>query len=58
MFKNTCRLFPNLNSDKSETFQRVYFQLVDLVFELFAQTGDPLSMIFFSTKKTQHLSDY
>lgn len=58
MFKNTCRLFPNLNSDKSETFQRVYFQLVDLVFELFAPTGDPLSMIFFSTKKTQHLSDY
>lgn len=51
MFKNTCRLFPNLNSDKSETFQRVYFQLVDLVFELFAPTGDPLSMIFFSTKK-------
>lgn len=51
MFKNTCRLFPNLNSDKSETFQRVYFQLVDLVFELFALTGDPLSMIFFSTEK-------
>lgn len=51
MFKNTCRLFPNLNSDKSETFQRVYFQLVDLVFELFAPTGDPLSMIFFSTEK-------
>lgn len=53
MFKNTCRLFPNLNSDKSETFQRVYFQLVDLVFELFAPTGDPLSMIFvFNEKKT------
>lgn len=51
MFKNTCRLFPNLNSDKSETFQQVYFQLVDLVFELFAPTGDPLSMIFFSTEK-------
>lgn len=51
MFKNTCRLFPNLYSDKSETFQRVYFQLVDLVFELFAPTGDPLSMIFFSTEK-------
>lgn len=44
-------MFPNLNSDKSETFQRVYFQLVDLVFELFAPTGDPLSMIFFSTEK-------
>lgn len=42
MFKNTCRLFPNLNPDKSETFQQVYFQLVDLVFELFAPTGDPL----------------
>lgn len=51
MFKNTCRLFPNLNSDKSETFQQVYFHLVDLVFELFAPTGDPLSMIFFSTEK-------
>lgn len=51
MFKNTCRLFPNLNPDKSETFQQVYFQLVDLVFELFAPTGDPLSMIFFSTEK-------
>lgn len=51
MFKNTCRLFSNLNPDKSETFQRVYFQLVDLVFELFAPTGDPLSMIFFSTEK-------
>lgn len=44
-------MFPNLNSDKSETFQQVYFQLVDLVFELFAPTGDPLSMIFFSTEK-------
>lgn len=44
-------MFSNLNPDKSETFQRVYFQLVDLVFELFAPTGDPLSMIFFSTKK-------
>lgn len=51
MFKNTCRLFPNLNSDKSETFQRRYFQLVDLVYELFTLTGDPLSMIFFSTEK-------
>lgn len=29
----------------------MYFQLVDLVFELFAPTGDPLSMIFFSTEK-------
>lgn len=44
-------MFSNLNPDKSETFQQVYFQLVDLVFELFAPTGDPLSMIFFSTKK-------
>lgn len=44
-------MFSNLNPDKSETFQQVYFQLVDLVFELFAPTGDPLSMIFFSTEK-------
>lgn len=51
MFKNTCRLFSNLNPDKSETFQQVYFQLVDLVFEPFAPTGDPLSMKFFSTEK-------
>lgn len=51
MFKNTCRLFSNLNPDKSETFQQMYFQLVDLVFELFAPTGDPLSMIFFFNEK-------
>lgn len=51
MFKNTCRLFSNLNPDKSETFQRVYFQLVDLVFELFAPTGDPpFNDIFFNEK--------
>lgn len=44
-------MFSNLNPDKSETFQQVYFQLVDLVCELFAPTGDPLSMIFFSNEK-------
>lgn len=44
-------MFSNLNPDKSETFQQVYFQLVDLVFELFAPTGDPLSMIFFFNEK-------
>lgn len=44
-------MFSNLNPDKSETFQRVYFQLVDLVFELFAPTGDPpFNDIFFNGK--------
>lgn len=55
MFKNTCRLFSNLNPDKSETFQQVYFHLVDLVFELFTLTGDPLSMIFFSNEKKHNI---